>query len=306
MNKELKFDLSVETNALLCPNPIEFYSKAYITENIVDNFRTLPGIKSATKLANQTFTNVLTGSTCDFGTNTSSLNAIDVDVCAVSALAELCQFDLEASFVSLQMAQGSNGNYQVAEYMSYYWDVMSKEISEEIELIRWTGDLTGATNSFLDLCDGYEVILDNDAAVVDVAATATTTANVIDHMTAVVNAMPDSIKSKRGELRFHVSSDIALKYEIAAALGNTASYITQSLGLSFLGIKVVVNEGMSSNKMVLTRKDNLIYAFDGEGDSKALEAVDLSKSVAEPKLRTRTNMKMGFVIANPTEIVYFS
>ena len=57
--RNLKFDLDVETNALLCPNPDEFYSKAYLTEDIADNYRTLPGIKSATKLANVTFGNLL-------------------------------------------------------------------------------------------------------------------------------------------------------------------------------------------------------------------------------------------------------
>jgi hypothetical protein len=40
--RNLKFDLDVETNALLCPNPDEFYSKAYLTEDIADNYRTLP------------------------------------------------------------------------------------------------------------------------------------------------------------------------------------------------------------------------------------------------------------------------
>ncbi len=52
MIRNLKFDLDVDTNALLCPNPDEFYSKAYLTEDIADNYRTLPSIKSATKLAN--------------------------------------------------------------------------------------------------------------------------------------------------------------------------------------------------------------------------------------------------------------
>ena len=64
--RNLKFDLDVDTNALLCPNPDEFYSKAYLTEDIADNYRTLPGIKSATKLANVAFGNILKASTCSF------------------------------------------------------------------------------------------------------------------------------------------------------------------------------------------------------------------------------------------------
>jgi len=306
MNRELKFDLSVETNALLCPNPQEFYSKAYITPDVVDNFRTLPGIKSATKLANVLFTNTLTASTCNFSTTNEQLDATDIDVCAVSALGEICRFDIEQSFLSMQMAAGSNGSFEVASFMSYYWDEMSKEIESEVEQIRWRGESTGSTNTFLDLCDGYEVKLDANTSVIDVAATAVTVSSVLFEMTRVVNALPAVLKAKRGDLRFFVSPSIALNFEIAAAQGNTMSFITQSLGLSFLGIKVVVAEGMSDGKMVLTNKSNLVYAFDAEGDSKALKAVNLEDSIAEPKLRTRANLKIGFHLVNPDEIVYYS
>ena len=53
-------------------------------------------------------------------------------------------------------------------------------------------------------------------------------------------------------------------------------------------------------------KNNLIYAFDGEGDSKALKAVNLADSVAEPYLRTRANLKVGFKHVNGNEIVLYS
>jgi len=306
MNRQLKFDLSIETNALLCPNPQEFYSKAYITADVVDNYRTLPGIKSSTKLANALFTNILKESSCDFGTTTESLDAVDIDVCAVSALGEICRFDLEQSFVSLQMVQGSNGSYEVADFMNYYWGEMSSEIESEVEQIRWKGDTTLTGTTFLNLCDGYEKKLAADAGVVDVTLSAITTSNVIDSMIKVLNALPAQLKNKKGDLRFYLAPNVALAYELAAAQGNTMTYVTQSLGLQFLGIKIVVAEGMSANKMVLTRKDNMIYAFDAEGDSKALKAINLEETVAEPKLRTRANMKIGFHVVNPTEIVYFN
>jgi hypothetical protein len=310
MNRELKFDLSVETNALLCPNPTEFYSKAYITADVADNYRTLPGVKSSTKLANTLFTSVLKASSCDFGTTTESLDAVDIDVCAVSALGELCRFDLEQSFLSLQMVKGSNGSFEVASFMSYYWDEMSKEIESEIEQIRWIGNtsngaFSGAT-AFLKLCDGYEKkIAAASASVINVTAITISSANVIAEMTKVVSALPVVLSAKRGDLRFYVASDVAIAYEIAAAQGNTQAYITQTLGLSFIGIKVVVAEGMTAGKMILTRKDNLVYAFDAEGDSKALKAINLEDTVAEPKLRTRANLKIGFEILNAGEIVSY-
>ena len=47
--RKLKFNLNVDSSALLNANPIEFYSKAYVSEDVVNNFRTLPGIKNKTK-----------------------------------------------------------------------------------------------------------------------------------------------------------------------------------------------------------------------------------------------------------------
>ena len=305
--RELKFDLNVNANALLCPNPQEFYSKAYITEDIVNNFRTLPGIKSATKIANVLFGDVLKASACNFSADTQTLDAIDIDVCALSAMAELCRFDLEQSFVSLQMVKGSNSTFEVPSFMAYYWDEMAKEVESEIAQLRWKGNVAGSTGTFLDLCDGYEIKLAGDGAIIDIAATASiTSANVIGELTKVYNALPGQIQTKTGDLRFYVSSNIAASFKVAAALGNTLAYITREQDLTFLGIKLVIQEGMSPNKILATLKDNMIYAFDAEGDGKALKAVNLEDSVAEPLLRTRANLKVGFHYTNPTEIVYYS
>lgn len=306
MTRNLKFDLDIETNALLCANPDEFYSKAYLSSpDIANNFRTLPGIKSKTKLANVTFGSLLQASTCNFSAPTDSLDAIDIDVCALSAMAQLCQFDLEQSFLALQMAQGSNGDFTVASFMSYYWNEMAMVIGQDLELLRWQGDVA-SVDPLLSLCNGYLVQLCGDADVNGLYSGAVSTSNVLTVMEAVVNAAPAAIVRKKADLRLYVSTNVANAYELKAAQGNTQTYVTLPLGLTFLGINVVVCEGMPDNTILLTLKNNLIYAFDAEGDSKALKAVNLSDSVAEPYLRTRANMKAGFHYTNPAEIVLYN
>lgn len=306
MNRKLKFDLEVETNALLCANPDEFYSKAYLSqEDIANNFRTLPGIKSKTKLANVTFGSILKASTCNFSAPTDSLDAVDIDVCAFSAMAQLCQFDLEQSFLALQMSKGSNGDFTVASFMSYYWNEMAMQISQDLELLRWQGD-TGSEDELLSLCNGYLVQLCADADVVGLYNGVIDASNVLTALESVVAAAPAAIVRKKADLRLYVSTNVANAYELKAAQGNTQTYVTLPLALTFLGINVVVCEGMPDNTILLTLKNNLIYAFDAEGDDKALKSVNLSDSVAEPYLRTRANMKAGFHYVNPSEIVLYS
>lgn len=303
--RNLKFDLDVDTNALLCPNPDEFYSKAYLTEDIADNYRTLPGIKSATKLANVTFGNLLAASNCNFTAPTDNLDAVDIDVCALSAMSQICQFDLEQSFLALQMSQGSNGDFTVASFMSYYWNEMANRIGNDLELIRWQGDTT-SLDPVLSLCDGYMKKLCADAAVIGLYTDAITSTNVLARMTTVLQSAPAAVQALRGDLRLFVSSDVFVNYQIAAASGNTLTFVTAPLAPTFLGIKIVLASGAPANTMVLALKTDLIYAFDAEGDAKALKAVNLSDSVAEPYIRTRANLKAGFHYTNPSQIVVYN
>lgn len=304
--RKLRFDLNVETNALLCPNPQEFYSKCYITEDIVNNYRPIPGVKTSTKVANVLFENVLKAATCNFSATTDDLDAIDIDVTALSAMAELCRFDLESSFVSLQMAKGSNAAFDVPSFMSYYWDELSKEIQEEVAVLRWKGNTAGATSTYLDLVDGYEKKFLADAGVVGVTGTTITVSNVIAEMTKVYQALDPACLADLKNLRLYVSANVATAYTVAAAQGNTIAFVTEPLAMSFVGIKIVVNPGMSNNTMVLTNKDNLIYAFDGENDAKEIKAINLEETIAEPRLRSRVNLKVGFFYTNPSEIVFYS
>ena len=306
MSKNLRFDLDVDASALLAANPEAFFSKAYLSEeNIADNYRLLPGIKSKTKLATVLFGNILQSSTCPFDAPTDDLSAVEIDVCALSAMAQICQFDLEQSFVALQMTKGSNGDFTVASFMDFYWNTMAKQIGQDIELIRWQGD-TESENTTLALCDGYIKGLLADATVVDVANVSITSSNVLAQLALIFAAAPSAIIRRKSDLRLYVSTNVANAYELAAAQGNTLTYVTTPLNLTYLGVNVVVCEGMPDNTAVLTLKDNLLYCFDAEGDSKALRAVNLSDTVAEPYIRTRANMKVGFHHVNGAEIVLYS
>lgn len=305
--RKLRFNLNVASNALLCPNPQEFYSKAYITEDVVNNFRAIPGVKSATKVANVLFPNVLQATTCSFNSSTTPLDAVDIDVCPMSAMVEICRYDLESSFVSLQMARGAAGSWDVPTFLAYYWDELAKEIQEEIAILRWQGDVAGSTGTFLDLCDGYEKKFSNDVNIITPSATSPiTVSNVLAEMSAVYQLLPGSlISANPANLRFYVSSNVYAAFLQAAAIGNTSTYVTATLPTTFLGIPVVHCAGMSNNTMVLTNKDNLIYAFDGENDGRELKAINLEDTVAEPVLRTRAELKVGFHYVNPTEIVFY-
>ena len=302
MSRKLKFDLDIDASALLQANSEAFYSRAYLTEEVVDNYRTLPGVKYKTKISNVVFGQVLQAENCGWNASTDDLASVEIDVCGLSAMAEICQFDLEQSFVSLQMTKGSNGDFTVASFMDYYWNEMSKTIAENVEKLRWSGD-TDSETAALALCDGYKKGLVADSAnVIEVGGAtppAITAANVLEKLALVYAAIPAAVIANQEELRLYVSS--------AVAASNTQANLTQALDFTYLGIKMVLCPGMLGlSTIVASPRSNFIYAFDAEGDGKALRAINLADTVAEPVIRTRANMKVGFTHVNGNEIVFYN
>ena len=304
--RKLRFDLNNGANATLTPNAEAFYAQAYLgSSDIVDNFRTLPGVKFETALGAVTFGDILQASNCAFTAPTDTLSAKIMSVCALSAMAQICQFELEQSFVSLQMSQGSNGDFTAANFMNFYWSEMANSINGSIETLRWQGDTGGIAP--LDLCDGYEIQLGADLAVIPYNMTvAPTFAQLLTDLEAAFALVPANIASRTADLRIYLPTQLVNIYRLGVASGNTNAYITQDLSLTYLGIKIVLCPGMSNDHLVITLKDNLIYLFDAESDPSDLRAVNLSDTVAEPYLRTRANMKVGFNYVNPTDIVFGS
>ena len=306
--RKLRFDLNNGANATLTPNAEAFYAQAYLgSSDIVDNFRTLPGVKFEVALGAVTFGDILQPSACAFTAPTDTLSAKIMSVCALSAMAQICQFELEQSFVSLQMSQGSNGDFSVANFMNFYWSEMANSINGSIETLRWQGD-TGSLTPSLALCDGYEVQLAGDIAVIPYTLMTPnpTFAQMLTNLQQAFALVPANIASRTADLRIYLPTQLVNIYRLGVASGNTNAYITQDLSLTYLGVKIVLCPGMSNDHLVITLKDNLIYLFDGEGDPSDLRAVNLSDTVAEPYLRTRANMKVGFNYVNPSEIVYGS
>jgi hypothetical protein len=303
----LKFELNVESNALLCPNPSEWFAKSYIQENVAGNFRAIPGVKEETKVAKNTFTNVVKTAGCSFAPVDTVLDAEDIDVCKADVMVQLCQYDLESSFISQKMAAG-DANWQEGEFLNYFWTELQEAVGEEIQLIRWNGDssLTGDTS--LKVCDGYLKKLESASSANEFTAFTASTfnaTNIIDALIGVIAELPEAVKGKKKDVRIYMSETNAFHYAVATLGLNTNFNFTGELGLSFAGYSIAVQAGMSDDYIVAGNLNSFVYAFDGDGDAKSLKIVNMMDTAAEPVLRARIGMKMGFHILNDGAEVSF-
>jgi hypothetical protein len=305
MAKKLKFDLTVDSSALLKANPSEYYSILYGMENAVTNYRVLPGIKNKTKIATVLFDTVLAESGCDFNAQNADLSAVEIDVCALTSQASVCQFDLEQSFLALEMAKGSNSDFSVASFMNFFYSQMAKKGHQELAQLMWRGDT--AVEGALGLCDGWLLRLCTAADYITPAGTyaAITSSNVLAKMAATLTAATAEMLVNPANMQFKVSADVAASYRIACAATNTITNVTTGLALTYLDIPVVVEYGLSSSTIILSDYTNFIYALDAEGDQDNLQIVDFSKTTLDRRIGARADFKAGFYVVNTTQVVWY-
>jgi hypothetical protein len=303
MAKKLKFDLTVDSSALLKANPSEYYSILYGMENAVTNYRVLPGIKNKTKIATVLFDKVLAESECDFSAQNADLSAVEIDVCALTSQASVCQFDLEQSFLALEMAKGSNSDFSVASFMNFFYSQMAKKGHQELAQLMWRGDT--AVEGALGLCDGWLLRLCTAADYINGGAGALTSSNVLAAMAAVLTAATPEMLVNPAQMQFKVSANVAAAYRIATAATNTATNVTVGLSLTYLDIPVVVEYGLPANQIILSDYTNFIYALDAEGDQDNLQIVDFSKTTLDRRIGARADFKAGFYVVNTTQVVWY-
>ena len=303
MAKKYKFDLTVETNALLQANPTEFYARLYGMESAAGSYRVLPGVKNKTKIANVVFDQLIQSADCDFAPTDSTVDAIDIDVCPLSVQTSVCQYQLEQSWLADQMAKGSNSDFTVASFMTYFYDQMASKAHEELAKIMWQGD-TDSEDPILEKCDGWLKRLCG-LDVIRAAQDTVTASNVIAEMGTLLAVATDEMLTAGSKMQFKVSPNVATAYRIATASTNTINNITSALSLTFLDIPIVVEYGLPANTIILSDPNNFVYALDADGDIDSLQVVDFSKTTLDRRIGARADFKVGFYVTNPEQIVFY-
>jgi hypothetical protein len=308
MSKKFLFDIDVQSNALLQVNPKEFFSKTLLAQRSTSFMRTLVNVKEKTKIGSFEFDSVLQEADCDFNATDSNLDAKTMEPCKFGIGTQLCQYDLEQSFLADWMKAGSNHvDFAPQNFMTHYYERLQAIINEELEILTWQGDSDGTTETFLDLCDGLEKQLAFAAipAAQRIAGIGITAGNVIAQMTLVYNAIPKRLRAKRSELVWFVSRNVAEAYRLAVALASAEAYTNKDTELTFLGYNLVVADGASDNVMTVSLKDNYIFMTDLVSDQSEVITINMKVTTGDRKIRTISDFKFGVNFVNTDEFVVY-
>lgn len=199
-----------------------------------------------------------------------------VTVCHIEVKESLCPDD----FMPYWLGQLNNQNGETPSTIPFAQTVTQEKIASiaaEYEKLYWQGDIDGGTGNMVK-CDGIYIKLSaSTATYVAASSGATTAANVIAKLTAMVQALDERIAQKAG-LCFYVPESVYTAYILAISALNHFNFYAQNTpaGVTifegFPNIEIRYTPGLrGTNYIILCEKSNLVWVTNLVGEMGELE-----------------------------------
>ena len=256
--------------------------------------------------------NVLVNATCDFDHN------MDVDVAErvltlkeVQSNVQLCKKDYHQDWIAAQAGYSAYEDLP-ADFKSFMLAHVAGMTAAAIETSIWEGS-AGTSGQF----DGLVTLALADATVVDVAShAAVTSANVIDKLGSIVDAIPSTVYGSE-DLTIYVSRNIAKAY--VRALGGFSVAATSNAGvdnqgtqwysngaLTFDGIPVVVATGLADDTAMAAQTSNLFFGCGLLSDvTQEARYIDMADVDGSQNVRIIYRLSAGVQFAIGSDIVLY-
>lgn len=237
---------------------------------------------------------IVQSASCDFDPqSTITLTERIIEPVELQVNLSLCKYDFVNDYESLSMGFGL-GQTLPPKFSDFLIAQVASEVAQNTEFCIWQGDTTaGSNNSF----DGFEKLIAAAALAGDIPAaqqvtgTTLTSANIIDEMSKVVDAIPNALYGKE-DLFVYVPTQAAKLYVQALGgfganglgangVANMGTQWWNNGSLSINGVKIFVCPGMSDNKMYAAQRSNLYFGtglLNSTNEVKTLDMADLDGS----------------------------
>lgn len=297
--KEIKFATNIGTNGGVVVQPRQFYMNVLKSLTLFGRAQTLLNVGTKSRWGNVAIDRALFPAGCDYTFGNTTLSAKEISACQFGVGIELCKSALNTSFFANYAVDGRDG-----ELLSYIGEIAQKVATNDLALVAWQGD-TASADPVLQMCDGLNKKLN---AVVpapqQVAGAVITSANVIAEMKKVYDLIPGNLVKKMKDLKLFVAPNIAMAYKQAVASASAETYMTKDVPLTYLGIEVVIEDGMLANTMVLCLPLNIGIISDVNSFGE-LNIHDMNAQGVKPVIRVIGELSFGVDVVNETEFVLY-
>lgn len=285
-----------------------FFKKVLTTGVAKSELTLIPNVKSKIKLAYSDLGNILQSDDCTFSaTGEGTLNQKTLEVCDLKVNLEYCATTFEANYLSLQLRAGSNSEEVMPNsYAEFVVDYVAEKVASDLEITLFKGD-TGTSSYPLNLCDGLVKKLLADAAVIDVAATASTitSTNVVGELNRLLEAVPAEVRNQPN-FKIFVSQAIAFSYKQAQAATTGGLFLVGDKELNYLGYRLIPTSGLSNKQMIAFNSDKVFFLTDLTSDWDEVLLIPQRNISGARTERFVTSLKFGVDYLYGNEIVLYS
>ena len=269
----------------------KYISAALLAGNTIANggLTIRPNVKFKEVVKRLELDGIVKDGSCDFAdTSTLTLTERILQPKELQVNLELCKKDFRSDWDAISMGYSAFDNLP-SSFQDYLIGHVAAKVATKTELSLWKGVDTVGSGEF----DGFTTLLAADAdlpAANEVAGTSIDATNVIAELGKVVDAIPSSLYG-RDDLMIYVAQNVfrAYKRQLGGfqsggqgAAGFQDRGNNQNINIeTFDGVKIFMANGLDSDTMIATTKDNLHFGtglMSDQNEVKILDMADLDGS----------------------------
>jgi hypothetical protein len=276
------------------------------------NISIVPNVKFKQVMKKVATDAIVKDATCDF-TDTSTLTLTEriLQPEEFQVNLELCKKDFRSDWEAVSMGYSAFDNLP-PKFSDFLIAHVADKVAQKMEQNIWTG-----TNATAGEFDGFITTLGADGDVNDVVGTASTSANVIEELGKIADAIPTAVYGAE-DLNIYLPSNMYRNYIRAlggfgaaglGAAGTNAQgtqWYNNGNALSFDGIKVVNAPGLSDNDAVAAQASNLFFGTGLMSDQNEVKVIDMADLDGSQNVRVVMRFTAGIQHAIGGDIVLYA
>ena len=288
----------------------KYISAALLAGNTIANggLTIRPNVKFKEVVKRLELDGIVKDGSCDFSdTSTLTLTERILQPKELQVNLELCKKDFRSDWDAIQMGYSAFDNLP-SSFQEYLIGYVAAKVAQKNEQNIWAG--AEAAGSF----DGFSTLLAADAGKIAVVGTAVTAANVVDELGKVVDAIPAALYG-REDLHIYVPQNVFRAYKRSlggfgtsglGANGVNGQGNNQDINILFFdGVKIFMANGLPSDKMIATTKDNLHFGTGLMSDAQEVKILDMADLDGSQNVRVIMRFTAGVQYGVPSDIVTY-
>ena len=288
----------------------KYISAALLTGNTIANggLTIRPNVKFKEVVKRLELDGIVKSGTCDFAdTSTLTLTERILEPSELQVNLELCKKDFRSDWDAIQMGYSAFDNLP-SSFQEYLISYVAGKVAQKNEINLWEG--AAGDGSY----DGLATLLATDTDAIAVTGTTVNAANVVAELGKVVDAIPSALYG-RDDLHIYVAQNVFRAYKRSlggfaasgvGANGFMAQGNNQDINiLYFDGVKIFMANGLASDKMVATTKDNLWFGTGLLSDSQEVKVLDMADLDGSQNVRVIMRFTAGVQYGVSEDIVTY-